>query len=249
MNVKEAEALVNALIADGETHRLLAKKPAETEEVEKTEEVKETVEIEETPVIEAKIDVEEMKETVIVEKPVEETWTYEDTWQSMIYAYYPGAFGKQSYPEIKAAVDAFRKAHGISFQSGIPVGQKIQFKPFTVNGTTYYPDKNGADNKDGALNTFGWQSPFFNQKWDVKPKEISRLTVKEYKDGEKTVYVGVRTNADGTTEEFRSEESADAVVKNLTPEASKDADIKLTITVKDSEGNTTQRTKTINKKD
>ena len=164
-------------------------------------------------------------------------------------AYYPEALGNGSYKELKAAVDAFRDAHGISRQSGIPVGQKSQLVPIIIDGVEYRPDKNGGDNMDKALVKYGWQSEFFLQKWDVKPKEISRLTIKEYKDGEKTVYYGVRTNADGTTVKSGPLDSADAVIAELEPNASADADIKLTITVKDKDGKIEkQETKTIKKK-
>lgn len=214
--------------------------PVETTPVEEETPVDPVDPVEVTPEIQASIIVAEK-----TEKPLEHTWTDEHNWQVIIATYYPEAKGA-TYKELKAAVDAFRDAHGISRQSAIPVGRSTKLVPITVNGKTYEPQIATEEDLANAIKDYGWQGT--KVQWaDVTGGNLKIKVTEKVVNGKKTYVATYKegSNLPVTSQPMNSEEAA---IKAVTPKAKSDADLKISVTVVDGNGKQTQKDDIIIKK-
>ena len=134
---------------------------------------------------------------------------------------------------MKPVVDAFRKAQGISFTSGIPVGRTSHIDVLEVKGEKFAPKTDDYEKRlAGNLtdDTYGWNSKYFNKNWHIKTKGTSTPTSKERKDEIELGYKATR-HSDGATSTNKNQRAAQDALK---PEAKENT--KITVKVIDADG-------------
>ena len=157
-------------------------------------------------------------------------WTPDKTWQGVVATFYPEAVKKYG---MKPVVDAFRKAQGISFTSGIPVGRTSHIDVLEVKGEKFAPKTDDYEKRlAGNLtdDTYGWNSKYFNKNWHIKTKGTSTPTSKERKDEIELGYKATR-HSDGATSTNKNQRAAQDALK---PEAKENT--KITVKVIDADG-------------
>lgn len=169
------------------------------------------------------ITTEKLTDEKVVTVPL--TWTPDKTWQGVVATFYPEAVKKYG---MKPVVDAFRKAQGISFTSGIPVGRTSHIDVLEVKGEKFAPKTDDYEKRlAGNLtdDTYGWNSKYFNKNWHIKTKGTSTPTSKERKDKIELGYKATR-HSDGATSTNKNQRAAQDALK---PEAKENTKIKVKV--------------------
>ena len=166
---------------------------------------------------------------------VPHTWNNE-SWQAVVATYYPEAY-KEFKGNLKPLVDAFRKAQGISFKSGIPKkGTKFNLDVIIINGKEYSPkaDSDGSRLAKYTSNEeYGWGSKFFDPNWVPKSKGRAQSTVGERKVVHEATYTSTRKSDNKSVTGQDEKATQDA----LKPNAKEGTEINVTVTYSDGSQN------------